>query len=84
MALHSPFRVVNWDGAGQDLAEAMARLNGYPASASIGYPTPGSFGSRYGVDQGLEVVTLEIPFLDEDQAWQENRAALRHALDLPA
>jgi murein peptide amidase A len=83
VALHSPFRVVNWDGSGQALAEAMAACNGYPASASIGYPTPGSFGSKYGVDRGLEVVTLEIPFADEDDAWQQNRAALRHALDLP-
>jgi murein peptide amidase A len=83
IALHSPFRTVNWDGAGQALAEAMAELNGYGASGDIGYPTPGSFGSRYGVELGHEVVTLEIPFLDEDEAWRQNRAALRYALDLP-
>lgn len=83
VALHSPFRVVNWDGRGRELAEQMAALNGYGASGDIGYPTPGSFGARYGVDLGLEVVTLEIPFLDEDQAWRENRAALRVCLDLP-
>lgn len=83
IALHSPYRTVNWDGAGRDLAVAMAERNGYGASADIGYPTPGSFGSKYGVDRGLEVVTLEIPFLDEDEAWQQNRSALRHALDLP-
>lgn len=84
VALHSPYRTVNWDGSGRELAEAMAELNGYGATADIGYPTPGSFGSRYGKDLGLEVVTLEIPFLEEDVAWQENRAALRHVLDLPA
>jgi murein peptide amidase A len=83
VALHSPFRVVNWDGSGHALAEAMAACNGYPASGSIGYPTPGSFGSKYGTDRGLEVVTLEIPFLDEEEAWQQNRAALRYVLDLP-
>jgi murein peptide amidase A len=83
VALHSPFRTVNWDGRGQELAELMAAQNGYGASGDIGYPTPGSFGSRYGADLGLEVVTLEIPFLDEDQAWRENRGALRAALDLP-
>lgn len=83
IALHSPFRTVNWDGAGRELAEAMAALNGYGATSDIGYPTPGSFGARYGVDRGLEVITLEIPFLSEAQAWQENRAALRHCLDLP-
>ena len=84
VALHSPYRTVNWDGAGQALAEAMAAHNGYGASGDIGYPTPGSLGSKYGVDRGLEVVTLEIPFMDDEQAWQENRGALRVALDLPA
>jgi protein MpaA len=84
VALHSPYRTVNWDGTGEALAEEMGRLNGYGASADIGYPTPGSFGSRYGKDLGLEVVTLEIPFMSEAQAWSENRAALRYVLDLPA
>ena len=83
VALHSPYRVVNWDGSGRELAEAMAELNGYGASADIGYSTPGSLGSRYGQDLGLEVVTLEIPFLDDEDAWQQNRAALRLAVDLP-
>jgi protein MpaA len=83
IALHSPFRTVNWDGAGKELAEEMASRNGYGASASIGYPTPGSFGSKYGVDRGAEVITLEIPFLEDEEAWQQNRSALRFALDLP-
>jgi murein peptide amidase A len=83
VALHSPFRMVNWDGAGRELAEAMAALNGYGATSDIGYPTPGSFGAKYGVDLGLEVITLEIPFLSEEQAWRENRGALRHCVDLP-
>jgi protein MpaA len=83
VALHSPYRTCNWDGSGRDLAEAMGRLNQYGATADIGYPTPGSFGSKYGADRGLEVVTLEIPFMSEAQAWQENRTALRYAIDLP-
>jgi protein MpaA len=82
IALHSPFRVVNYDGVGRALAELMASHNGYGASGDIGYPTPGSFGSRYGVDLGLEVITLEIPLMDEAQAWSENRSALRLAVDL--
>jgi murein peptide amidase A len=84
IAVHSTFRVVNWDGAGQALAQEMAALCGYPASADIGYPTRGSFGSKYGVDRGLEVITLEVPYLDLDErAWLETRAALRFAVDLP-
>jgi protein MpaA len=82
VALHSPFRMVNHDGCGRALAELMAQQNGYEVTADMGYPTPGSFGSRYGVDLGLEVVTLEIPLMDEADAWRENRGALRLAVDL--
>lgn len=82
IALHSPFRTVNYDGSGQALADRMATYNGYGTSSDIGYPTPGSFGSRYGVDLGLEVITLEIPALPPEQAWMENRLALLAALDL--
>jgi protein MpaA len=82
IALHSPFRTVNFDGPARELAERMAARNGYGATADIGYPTAGSFGSYYGRDLGYEVVTLEIPPMSEAQAWQENRAALYEALDI--
>ena len=29
----------------------------------MGYPCPGSFGTKYGVEQNLEVITLESPYL---------------------
>lgn len=94
VALCSPYRLVRWDGAGRELAEAMAALNGYEVqggqggagqvgTTGPGLPGPGSFRAKYGQDRGLEVVTLEIPFLEEEEAWQQNRAALRHAVDLP-
>ncbi len=87
VALCSPYRLVLWDGAGQELAEAMAALNGYEVRAAAGQPgagvRTGSFSAKYGQDRGLEVVTLEIPFLEEEEAWQQNRAALRHVVDLP-
>jgi murein peptide amidase A len=84
IALHAMYRVMNWDGTGRALAEEMARLSGYPAAGDIGYPTPGSFGSRYGIDLGLEVVTVEVPYLEADEAgWTETRAALRFSGDLP-
>lgn len=84
VALHSTFRTMNWDGRGRELAEAMAQLAGYPAAGDIGYPTPGSFGSKYGRDRDLEVVTVEVPYLETDErAWTDTRAALRWAVDLP-
>jgi protein MpaA len=81
IALHSPFRTVNYDGPARDLAERMAAANGYGATADIGYPTPGSFGARYGLDLGCEVITLEIPEISLEQAWAENRAALLVAIE---
>lgn len=84
IALHSPFRTVNWDGAGEALATRMGELNGYGASGDIGYPTPGSFGSKYGVDHNFEVITFEIPPMDDEEAWQQNRSALRYSVDLPS
>jgi len=81
IALHSPFRTVNYDGPARELADAMGAANGYGASDDIGYPTPGSFGGRYGCDLGCEVITLEIPFISAEQAWAENRAALYLALE---
>lgn len=84
IALHATYKVMNWDGRGRTLAEEMGRLAGYPASGDIGYPTPGSFGSKYGNDLGLEVVTVEVPYLEIDErAWTETRSALRWAVDLP-
>ncbi len=85
VALHATYRMVNWDGCGEPLAREMAALCGYPPEASMGYPTPGSFGAKYGVERGLEVITLEVPYLDVDEAaWHECRVALRHCVDLPA
>ena len=84
VAVHATYRMVNWDGCGETLAREMADRCGYPAEASIGYPTPGSFGAKYGIDRGLEVITLESPYVDPDErGWLECRSALRWSVDLP-
>jgi protein MpaA len=84
LALHSTFRMVNWDGAGEALAGELSARCGYPVVGDMGYPTPGSFGAKYGIEQNLEVITLEVPYLDVDeQAWSDCRSALRWAVDLP-
>lgn len=84
LAVHATYRMVNWDGRGEQLAREMAERCGYPAEADMGYPCPGSFGTKYGVEQGLEVVTLESPYmLPDEAAWLECRTALRWVVDLP-
>lgn len=75
----------NFDGPGADLAKLMASRNGYRVLKTIGYPTPGSFGSWAGIDRAIPTVTLELPSdLDTDAAWRENRAALLDAISKPA
>jgi len=85
IACHATYRMVNWDGRGEQLAKEMGELCGYPVEHDMGYPCPGSFGTKYGVLAGLEVVTLESPYLVADEAgWIEVRSALRWCVDLPA
>ncbi|MFH1745444.1 MAG: M14 family zinc carboxypeptidase [Planctomycetota bacterium] len=67
----------NYDGPARQLAVLLSRYNRYPPKASIGYPTPGSFGSWAGVDQQIPTITLELPKgASNEQCWEVNRAAL--------
>ncbi len=71
----------NYDGPARALAIEMGRHNGYNSLSSMGYPTPGSFGSWAGVDQRIPTVTLELPRdADVDTCWRENRDALLAAI----
>jgi protein MpaA len=84
VALHATYRMVNWDGRGEALAGEMSERCGYPVAGDMGYPTPGSFGAKYGIEQDLEVVTLEVPYVViDEQAWLDCRTALRWCVDLP-
>ncbi|MCH7701476.1 MAG: DUF2817 domain-containing protein [Planctomycetes bacterium] len=67
----------NFDGPGARLARMLARGNGYPVTGSIGYPTPGSFGTWAGVERHIPTVTLELPsHHSPKRCWDDNRAAL--------
>ncbi|MDQ3369530.1 MAG: succinylglutamate desuccinylase/aspartoacylase family protein [Myxococcota bacterium] len=84
IALHATYRMINWDGTGEALATEMATRCGYPVEHDMGYPTPGSFGTKYGVELGLEVICVESPYLMVDErGWTECRSALRWCVDLP-
>ncbi len=72
----------NYDGPAQALAELLSQHNGYPPLASIGYPTPGSFGTWAGVERRIPIITLELNRgVDEATAWAENRNALLAAIN---
>ncbi len=84
ITVHATYRMVNWDGCAEQLAREMSERCGYPAEGDMGYPTPGSFGAKYGCEHNLEVITLESPYLMVDEAaWLETRSALRWCVDLP-
>lgn len=67
----------NYDGPARRLAMAMSRRNGYPVRASMGYPTPGSFGAWAGVERHISTITLELPSRHSPKrCWEDNRAAI--------
>jgi len=76
VAVHQPFACVNWDGPADALASAMSARCALPARASVGYPTPGSFGAWAGIDLCLPVITLELAATVDDAALRAASAAL--------
>lgn len=64
ITIHSPYKVVNYDGPAQALADKLSEILGYPTSNDIGYPTPGSFGTYCGVERKIPTITIEI---DEEE-----------------
>ena len=63
LTIHAPYKVVNYDGPAKEIAQKISQIINYPAEESIGYPTPGSFGTYCGVERNIPTITLE---LDED------------------
>ena len=67
----------NYDGSAAGLAQLMAGHNGYKVAPTMGYATPGSFGSYAGVDRDIPTITLELPHgQDGATSWRQNREAL--------
>lgn len=60
LTLHAPYKIVNYDGPAQDIAQKISEIINYPVESSIGYPTPGSFGTYCGVERNIPTITLEL------------------------
>lgn len=60
LTLHTPYKVVNYDGDAKLIAEMISSIIKYPVETSIGYPTPGSFGTYCGVERNIPTITLEM------------------------
>ena len=60
ITIHSPYKVVNFDGPAEKLAKKISEFLGYKTSNDIGYPTPGSFGTYCGIERKIPTLTIEI------------------------
>ena len=47
-------------GDAKELAEKISVIIKYPVEESIGYPTPGSFGTWAGIERNVPTITLEL------------------------
>ena len=79
LALHAPFKVVNYDGPAKEIAEKISQIINYPVEPSIGYPTPGSFGTYCGIERNIPTITLE---LDEEIPVQDLLKPVHKIFDL--
>lgn len=68
LTLHAPFKIVNYDGNAEEISQKISDITGYPVKESVGYETPGSFGTWAGIEKKIPTVTLE---LDEEAEIKE-------------
>ena len=75
ITLHAPYKVVNYDGPAESVAQEISKLTGYKVEENIGYPTPGSFGTYCGIEKNIPTITLELPENeDKEVLWNTNSA----------
>jgi len=81
LSAHSWNPMINYNGPCRKLAEAMAAVSGYVISDDIGYPTPGSLGTRAGWERGIPTITLEVERgLEPEAAWRVHGESLTAGL----
>lgn len=60
ITLHTPYKIVNYDGPAKEVAQMISDIIKYPVEESVGYPTPGSFGTYCGIERNIQTITLEM------------------------
>ena len=81
ITIHDALHMNNFNGPARELAELLNSFNGYPVTEDVGYPTPGSFGNYAGEEGQIPIVTLELPAIGPEEAWEENGKALIAAIN---
>jgi len=80
VAVHQPFACVNYDGPADALAEFVGRAASLPVRADLGYPTPGSMGTYFGVEGEIPTLTLELGAGAPDDEWPRAERAFDAAI----
>jgi len=78
LSFHAELGCVNYDGPGVQIAQAIAAENGLPVRKDLGYATPGSLGTYFGVERNIPVITLEL--LSQDEQWTRHGKAILKAI----
>lgn len=63
ITIHTPYKIINYDGVNNPitlpLAKKISAFLNYPIEADIGYATPGSMGTYFGVERNIPIITIE-------------------------
>lgn len=79
ITLHTPYKIVNYDGPAKELAKKISKIINYPIEESIGYPTPGSFGTYVGIERNIPTITLEM---DEEETIENLYIPIKEIFDM--
>lgn len=80
ITIHSPYKVINYDSDGIEIANLLSKYNNYRVVSNIGYKTLGSLGTYFGKERNIPVITIETPQCTNEKAWSENKNALKNFL----
>ena len=70
---------MNYDGPAKELAKKISKIINYPIEESIGYPTPGSFGTYVGIERNIPTITLEM---DEEETIENLYIPIKEIFDM--
>jgi Predicted deacylase len=80
LTFHADLGCVNYDGPASRIAAAISAYDGLPVRKDIGYRTPGSLGTYFGVERKIPVITLEL--IPGDHQWQRHGKAILQAMQM--
>lgn len=85
ISVHSDLHLIDYDGPARELALMYSEKTGYKLVESVGYETPGSFGTWAGIEKQIPLITLETwrgkTNEEKEKIWQEIRPAFYETLE---